>query len=88
MYYLGEKYYKSITVQYYIADCVSSVPRLTLWDLHTHSDQNSFVRRGLTVMRTEQHPAAEGLETCRPETHKGLKNLRDSSSASGEVIKK
>ena len=41
----------------------------------------------LTVMRTEQHPA-EGLETCRPETHKGLKNLRDSSSASGEVIKK
>ena len=31
MYYLCEKYYKLITVQYYIADCVSWVPRLTLW---------------------------------------------------------
>ena len=33
MYYLCEKYYKPITVQYYIADCVSWVPRLTLLDL-------------------------------------------------------
>ena len=33
MYYLCEKYYKSITVQYYIADCVSWVSRLTLLDL-------------------------------------------------------
>ena len=30
MYYLCEKYYKPITVQYYIADCVSWVSRLTL----------------------------------------------------------
>ena len=30
MYYLCEKYYKPITVQYYIADCVSWVPRLTV----------------------------------------------------------
>ena len=30
--YLCEKYYKPITVQYYIADCVSWVPRLTLLD--------------------------------------------------------
>ena len=30
MYYLCEKYYKPITVQYYIDDCVSWVPRLTL----------------------------------------------------------
>ena len=30
MYYLCEKYYESIIVQYYIADCVSWVPRLTL----------------------------------------------------------
>ena len=30
---LCEKYYKPITVQYYIADCVSWVPRLTLVDL-------------------------------------------------------
>ena len=35
MYYLCEKYYKPITVQYYIADCVSQVPRLTLLDLQT-----------------------------------------------------
>ena len=33
MYYLCEKYYTSITVQYYIANCVSWVPRLTLLDL-------------------------------------------------------
>ena len=33
MYYLYEKYYKPITVQYYIADCVSWVARLTLLDL-------------------------------------------------------
>lgn len=32
MYYLCEKYYKPITVQYYIADCVSWIPRLTLLD--------------------------------------------------------
>ena len=36
MYYLYEKYYKPITVQYYIADCVSWVPRLTLLDLRTN----------------------------------------------------
>ena len=36
MYYLCEKYYKPITVQYYIADCVSWVPRLTLLDLGTN----------------------------------------------------
>ena len=36
MYYLCEKYYKLITVQYYVADCVSWVPRLTLLDLWTN----------------------------------------------------
>ena len=30
MYFLSEKYYKSITVQYYIANCASWVLRLTL----------------------------------------------------------
>ena len=29
MYYFYEKYYKPITIQYYIVDCVSWVPRLT-----------------------------------------------------------
>ena len=33
MYYLGEKYFKPITLQYYIANCDSWVPRLTLLDL-------------------------------------------------------
>ena len=32
-YYLCEKYYKPITVQYYVSDCVSWVPRLSLLDL-------------------------------------------------------
>ena len=36
MYYLCEKYYKPITVQYYIDDCVSWVPRLTLLGLRTN----------------------------------------------------
>ena len=33
MYNLCEKYYKPITVKYYIAGCVSWVPRLTLLGL-------------------------------------------------------
>ena len=33
MYYSCEQCYKPITVQYYIVDCVSWVPRLTLLDL-------------------------------------------------------
>ena len=36
MYYFCEKYFKPITVQYYIADCVSWLPRLTLLDLQTN----------------------------------------------------
>ena len=49
MYHLCEKYYKPITVQYYIADCASWVPRLTLLDLQTNwltnvlSGRNSYV---------------------------------------------
>ena len=36
MYYLCEKYYKPITVYYYIADYVSWVPRLTSLDSQTN----------------------------------------------------
>ena len=36
VYYLCEKYYKPITIRYYIADCVSWVRRLTLLDLKTN----------------------------------------------------
>ena len=49
IYYLCKKYYKPITVQYYIASCVSSVPRLTLLDLQMCS-LNSFVCRGLNIV--------------------------------------
>ena len=35
-YYLREKYYKHITVQCCVANCVSWVPRLTLLDLQTN----------------------------------------------------
>ena len=49
MYYLCEKYYKPITVQYYIAECVSWVSRLTLLDLqinwtYEHSLETELVR--------------------------------------------
>ena len=36
MYYLCEKYYKHITVQCCVANCISWVPRLTLSDLQTN----------------------------------------------------
>ena len=55
VYYLCEKYYKPVTVWYYIAHCVSWVLRLNLLDLGTNgltntlSEWNLFIRRGLTV---------------------------------------
>ena len=36
MHYLGEKYYKSITVQYCTANRLSWISRLTLFDLRTN----------------------------------------------------
>ena len=45
-YCLCEKYLKPITVQYYIADCVSQVPRLTLLDsdlMHSWNGTHSYV---------------------------------------------
>lgn len=56
MYYLYEKYYKPITVKYYLANCASWVPRLTLlslwinWLMNTPSELNSFVCRGLNIV--------------------------------------
>ena len=43
MYYLRVKNYKPITVQYYIADCVSCVPGLILLDLHSQYGTCSYV---------------------------------------------
>ena len=56
MYYLCEKYYKPITVQHSIANCISWVPRLILLDLKQTGlmnvvfVQNSFTWRGLAVL--------------------------------------
>ena len=36
VYHLCEKYYKSITVQYYTTDCISWVPMLTLLNLRAN----------------------------------------------------
>ena len=56
------KYHKPITVQYYIADGVSWVPRLTLLDLRTnwtykHALRTELVRiyKGVTIV----NPSAE-----------------------------
>ena len=46
MYYLYEKYYKLIPVQYYRASCVSQVPGLTLLDLRTNEDFQMHSRNG------------------------------------------
>ena len=49
-YCLCEWYYKPITVQYYIANGIGWVPRLTFVGLmNVLSEQNSFVYRGLTL---------------------------------------
>ena len=50
MYYLGEKYHKPITVQYYIADCVNWVPRLTLLNLQTNWTYEHALRMELIRM--------------------------------------
>ena len=55
MCYLCEKYYKPVTVQYYIANCVSCVPRLTLLYLRTHSQNGTRSYVGdLTVFNDVQ----------------------------------
>ena len=49
-YYVCEKHYKPITVQYYIADCVIWVPRLTLLDLQTSWTYEHGLRTELICM--------------------------------------
>ena len=50
MYYLCEKYYKPIITQYYIANCVSWVHRLTLLDLQTNWTYERALRTELIPM--------------------------------------
>ena len=53
-YYLCDKYHKPLTVQYYITDCVSWVPRLTLLDLQTNwTYEHSCV--GVVVIQSLSH---------------------------------
>ena len=61
MYHLCEKYYKPLRVQYYTANCVSWVPRLTLLDLQTIWTYECALRnearslcRGLAVVSFKQ----------------------------------
>ena len=53
MYYLCEKYYKLITIQYYATDCGSWVPRLTLLDLQmpAQNGTHSYVGELLYLSR-------------------------------------
>ena len=60
-YYFCEKY-KPLSVQYYIADCISWVPRLTLLDLQIRLanallEQNLFICRGLTINICHEYKA-------------------------------
>ena len=52
MYYLCEKYYKHITIQCYIADCVKWVSRLTLSDLQmcSQNGNSSYVGDSLQII--------------------------------------
>ena len=50
MYYLCEKYYKPITVQYDITKSVNWVPRLTLLDLRTTGTYKSTLGTKLIHM--------------------------------------
>ena len=50
MYYMCEKHDKPITVHYYITNCVSWVPRLTLLDLQTNWIYESALRMELVRM--------------------------------------
>ena len=59
MYYLCEKYYKHITVQYYIADCVSWVPKLTFWTYGQTGFTNMFLEwRAFLVVQLVKNPPA------------------------------
>ena len=60
MHYLYEKYYKPITVQYYVADSLSWVPRLNLlelwvnWTYEYAIEWDLFICRGITIIETTQ----------------------------------
>ena len=65
MYYFCEKYYKPITVQQYIADCVIQVPWLTL--LEFIKLYQTYEQIGLMNMLSEQN-CIQGLNIVKTET--------------------
>ena len=75
MYYLCEKYYKLITVQYYIVNCVCwTYEQIGLTD--ALSEQNSFVCRRLTVLRPTLvvwKTEAQRAKSQEDENHKEIK---------------
>ena len=62
MYYLCKKYYKPITVQYYIADCISWVPSLTLLDLGTNWTYERALGMELVRMQRTYCVTKQGLD--------------------------
>ena len=64
MYYLCEKYYKPITVQYHIINGVSWVPKLALFNLqigfrNTLLEWNSFIGMGLPIKYFTMFPESQ-----------------------------
>ena len=67
MSYLCEKYYKPITVQHYIADCVSWVPRLTWLDLRRNWTYAPALRMDLRMdlLDPKVHDDCKGVVSPR-----------------------
>ena len=80
MYYLCEKYHKPITVQYYIADCVSWVPGLTFWTYDQTGlnectlKKEPFVYRGLAVFN-----CIHSLQPSRPTIVRPFRGLQSNT---------
>ena len=68
-FYLCENHYKLITVQCYMADYVSWVPKITLWDLRTNwiykfaLRMELFICNGLTVSWICTHLTVAGFDS-------------------------
>ena len=70
--YWCEKYHKPITVQYYVANCVSWAPGLTLLDLQTNWTYECTLRTELICMKgthyKASHTALYRTTSCSPST--------------------
>jgi len=64
IYYLCEKHYSIITIQYFIADCVSWVPRPTLLDLGTNELYECALRMELIRMEGTHHSFKGDWTVC------------------------